>query len=90
MKRRPNKPNETTKLKSKNVTNDNNKIIIIIKKNVKRNLWKSLNFKISPKDCTKTAIGYLLKKDIFLELPQGVKTRTSGFRGIRELLAKIV
>ena len=33
MKRRRNKPNETTKLKSKNVTNDNNKIIIkIIKK----------------------------------------------------------
>ena len=30
MKRRRNKPNETTKLKSKNVTNDNNKIIIKI------------------------------------------------------------
>ena len=83
MKRRRNKPNETTKLKSKNVTNDNNKIIIkIIKKNVKRNLWKSLNFKISQKDCIKTAIGYLLKKNVFLEFPQGVETRTSGFRGI--------
>ena len=46
MKRRRNKPNETTKLKSKNVTNDNNKIIIkIIKKNVKRNLWKILKFR---------------------------------------------
>ena len=32
MKRGPNKPNETTKLKSKNVTNDNNKIIMIILK----------------------------------------------------------
>ena len=54
MKRRRNKPNETIKLKSKNVTNDNNKIIIImIEKNVKRNLWKSLNFKISQKDCIK-------------------------------------
>ena len=84
MKRRRNKPNETTKLKSKNVTNDNNKIIIIIiiLKNVKRNLWKSLNFKISQKDCIKTAIGYLLKKNVFLEFPQGVETRTSGFRGI--------
>ena len=83
MKRRRNKPNETTKLKSKNVTNDNNKIIIkIILKNVKRNLWKSLNFKTSQKDCIKTAIGYLLKKNLFLEFPQGVETRTSGFRGI--------
>ena len=85
MKRRRNKPNETTKLKSKNVTNDNNKIIIIIiiiLKNVKRNLWKSLNFKISQKDCIRTAIGYLLKKNVFLEFPQGVETRTSGFRGI--------
>mgnify|MGYP000721864966 CR=1 FL=1 len=83
MKRRRNKPNERTKLKSKNVTNDNNKIIIIvIKKNVKRNLWKSLNFEISQKDCIKTAIGYLLKKNVFLEFPQGVETRTSGFRGI--------
>ena len=84
MKRRRNKPNERTKLKSKNVTNDNNKIIIIIiiLKNVKRNLWKSLNFKISQKDCIKTAIGYLLKKNVFLEFPQGVETRTSGFRGI--------
>ena len=36
MKRRRNKPNETTKLKSKNVTNDNNKIIIIIKKKTLR------------------------------------------------------
>ena len=82
MKRRRNKPNERTKLKSKNVTNDNNKIIIVIKKNVKRNLWKSLNFEISQKDCIKTAIGYLLKKNVFLEFPQGVETRTSGFRGI--------
>ena len=83
MKRRRNKPNERTKLKSKNVTNDNNKIIIIvIKKNVNRNLWKSLNFEISQKDCIKTAIGYLLKKNVFLEFPQGVETRTSGFRGI--------
>ena len=83
MKRRRNKPNETTKLKSKNVTNDNKIIIIIIiLKNVKRNLWKSLNFKISQKDCIKTAIGYLLKKNVFLEFPQGVETRTSGFRGI--------
>ena len=83
MKRRRNKPNETTKLKSKNVANDNNKIIIkIILKNVKRNLWKSLNFKISQKDCIKTAIGFLLKKNVFLEFPQGVETRTSGFRGI--------
>ena len=83
MKRRRNKPNETTKLKSKNVTNDNNKImIIIILKNVRRNLWMSLNFKISQKDCIKTAIGYLLKKNVFLEFPQGVETRTSGFRGI--------
>ena len=31
-----------------------------------------------------------LKKDVFLEFPQGVETRTSGFRRIRQLWAQIV
>ena len=38
MKRRRNKPNETIKLKSKNVTNDNNKIIIIMIKKTLREI----------------------------------------------------
>ena len=45
MKRRRNKPNETTKLKSKNVTNDNNKIIIkIIKIKRQEKLVEELKF----------------------------------------------
>ena len=30
-----------------------------------------------------------LKKDVFLEFPQGVETRTSGFCGIRQLSAQV-
>ena len=32
-------------------------IIMIIIENIKRNFWKRLNFKISQKDCSKTATG---------------------------------
>ena len=63
------------------MANDNNKIIIILKKRQEK-LVEELQFQNFAKGLYQNSYWLKLNKDVFLEFPQGVQTRTSGFRGI--------